>query len=130
MATILVCLAVLWILETDYRKFVTDVDMTTVYHHLCANERGSAEDIIENVRRTFGEYTTTLQKKLSGKAHKERLQFTRYAYALWFNLLYIIAPHPKEHIKNQLANSLHTLSKIGHMFELVKYDLLSMLCSS
>lgn len=127
MATILVCLAVLWILETDSRTFVTDVDMTKVYHHLCANERGSAEYIIENVGRTFGEYTTLLQKRLGAKAHTERLQFTRYTYALWLNVLHIIRPHPKKRVKNSMTTSLRITPNVERLFELVKYDLFSIL---
>ena len=116
----------LWQLETEYRKYATETDMSDVYRHLCANERGSPDNILENVKRTLGGYPTVLQQKLSVKVQKERLQLTRYTYALWFNLLHLVQPHPKKIHAERMNNALHNSNKIQYVFELVKYDLLSL----
>ena len=63
----------LWVLDTDHRKYVTETDVSD------DNEWGSPANILENVSRILGGYTTLLQQKVPVDAQKETTQLTRFA---------------------------------------------------
>eukprot|EP01083_Nonionella_stella_P242044 844652_1 len=125
MSTILICLAALWSLETPQRnRYVGDTQMSHVYSHLCNIEkRGSTHDILDNIRHTYGEYTSYFMDKLAKKILDERQQITKYGYCLWYNVLHCVFPDPKATNAERITSALYPTNHIQHLFALVSYDL-------
>eukprot|EP01083_Nonionella_stella_P242045 844655_1 len=125
MSTMLVCLAALWSLETPQRnRYVGDTQMSHVYSHLCNIEkRGSTHDILDNIRHTYGEYTSYFMDKLAKKILDERQQITKYGYCLWYNVLHCVFPDPKATNAERITSALYPTNHIQHLFALVSYDL-------
>eukprot|EP01084_Bolivina_argentea_P174028 301451_1 len=130
-STMLLCLGVLWALETKQTtKYVTGIQMTETYKHLCCTKRGTTDDILDNVKHTFGEYVTWLLDKLTNKILQETQQITKYGYCLWYNLLYCAYGSTKRKDKTKIMQNttkiiqaLHRTSCVRHLFVLAHFDL-------